>query len=145
MKISSRFGPVDVSADDMFDFPNGLWGWEQCRRWILLADQQSDALAWLQSVERPGIALPVTSPRRFVPGYQIRVARRELASLELDDASAAKILVIVGRTARGLSLNLKAPVILNLQRRVGVQVATNGELPVRYELGTQTKTVRKIA
>ena len=68
--------------------------------------------------------------------------------LDLEDASSAKILVVVGRTAGGLSLNLKAPVILNLQRRLGRQVVTNGELPVRYELGSHKgscEEVRSIA
>lgn len=145
MKISCRFGQIEIDPDDILQFPTGLLGLEQCRQWVLLADAKSDAVAWLQSMERPEIALPVTSPRRFVPEYQMRVARRELAMLELEDASAAKILVIVGRTAGGLSLNLKAPVVLNLQRRLGRQVITNGELPVRYELGSHKRLVRRSA
>jgi flagellar assembly factor FliW len=136
---------MDVDVDDLVNFPNGLWGLESCRQWVLLADQQSDALAWLQSVERSEIALAVTSPRRFVPGYQMRVARRELAPLALDDAAAVRVLVIVSRAAGGLSLNLKAPLVINLQRRVGRQVVTNGDLPIRYELRSHEKAVLKIA
>jgi flagellar assembly factor FliW len=145
MKISSRFGPIDIDADDIVCFPEGLFGLEQCRQWVLLADRQSDALVWLQSVERSELALPLASPRRFVPGYQIRVARRELAPLELEDVSSARVLVIVGRTARGISLNLKAPLVVNLRRHLGRQVITNGELPVRYEVGSDRRAVRRIA
>ncbi|MGA2617015.1 MAG: flagellar assembly protein FliW [Thermoguttaceae bacterium] len=135
MKIITRFGPMDVDADDELYFPSGLVGLEACRRWVVLADRHSEALAWLQSVDRPEIALGVTSPRRFVPGYQIRVARRDLTPLALDEPAAAKVLVIVGQTARGATLNLKAPVIINLQRSLGRQVVANGDLPIRYELG----------
>ena len=91
MKINSRFGVFEVERDDIIRFPTGLWGLEHCREWLLLADQQNEALAWLLSVDRPEIALPVVSPRRFVPDYQMRVARRELASLELQDVSAARV------------------------------------------------------
>jgi flagellar assembly factor FliW len=145
MRIHSRFGLIDVNADDVLRFPNGLWGLEQCCDWVLLADSHNSAVVWLQSMDRPEIAMPVASPRRFVPGYQIRVARRELAALELDDPAAARVLAIVGRTERGLSLNLKAPLVINLKRRLGRQVATNGDLPVRYELGNSGSAMRKTA
>ena len=117
---------------------------ESCRQWVLLADPQCDTLAWLQG-GRSEIALPLTSPRRFVPGYQIRVPRRELVPLEFEDVRSAKVLVVVGRTARGLSLNLKAPVVLNLQQSLGRQIVTNGELPVHYEVGHQIGFVRRSA
>jgi flagellar assembly factor FliW len=145
MEIVSRFGPLVIDTADVIHFPTGLVGMESCRRWALLADQQSNAIAWLQSVDRPEVAFAVTSPRRFVPDYQMRVARRELALLRLDDLRAAKVLVIVGRTARGLSLNLKAPLVLNLQRRLGRQVVTNGELPIRFEVGSPHTAARRIA
>ena len=145
MKINCRFGRIEIDPDDILQFPTGLLGLEQCQQWVLLADTKCDALAWLQSLDRPEIALPVTSPRRFVPDYQMRVARRELAILDIEDASAAKILVLVGRTAGGLSLNLKAPVVINPQRRLGRQVITNGEMPVRYELGSHGQWLRRSA
>lgn len=145
MKIASRFGPIEVDPEDVLHFPDGLIGLEDARRWVLLADQRNDAVAWLQSVDRPDAALPVVSPRRFVPGYQMRVARRELAPLELDEGQTPKVLVVLGRTARGLSLDLKAPLLLNFQGHVGRQVITNGELPVRYELASPVADIRKIA
>jgi flagellar assembly factor FliW len=145
MEIVSRFGPIQIDADQMLEFPAGLLGLEDCRRWALLADQQSGCVAWLQSVDRPEVALPVASPRRFIPGYQIRVARRDMAPLGLADLRSAKVLAIIGRTSRGLSLNLKAPVVINLESRVGRQLITNGELPIHYELESQTSTAKRIA
>jgi flagellar assembly factor FliW len=145
MEITSRFGPLAIEADHLLTFPTGLLGLEDCRQWVLLTDPCTDALAWLQSVDRPQVALPVVSPRRFVAGYQARIARRELAPLELNDMSVAKVLVIVGRAGRGLGLNLKAPIVINPQRRLGRQIITNGELPVCYELEIPQATARRIA
>lgn len=145
MKINSRFGTIQVDAEDCLFFPAGLCGLEDCRQWVLLADSENVALAWLQSVDRPGIALPVTSPRRFLPGYQMRVSRRELLPLELEDTSAAKVLVIVGTAGQGSTLNLKAPLVINLHRRLGRQVIANGDLPVRYEIIPAAHSARKTA
>ncbi len=71
---TSRFGRIAVEPCDVIQFPAGMLGLEDCRRWMLLADTQNDALAWMQCVERPAVALAVVSPRRFVPDYQLRIA-----------------------------------------------------------------------
>jgi len=142
---TTRFGRLEIEANDIIRFPAGLWGFEDCREWVLLADQENDALAWLQCVQRPAVALAVASPRRFVPDYRMRVARRELTSLELADVKRAKVLVVVGRTDRAMTLNLKAPVVINLDRRLGRQVITNGDLPVQYELASEPPALRRSA
>ena len=131
---TSRFGSVDVEVDDLIWFAEGLLGLAECRQWVLLADAQNDALGWLQSTTRADMALAVVSPRRFVPEYQLRLARSELAPLGLDDIRAAQVLVIVGKNERGITLNLKAPLVINLSARQGRQVIHSGDQPLQYPL-----------
>lgn len=142
---TTRFGPVEIRQDDVIRFPGGLPGLERCRDWVLLGDGWNNALAWLQSVDRPEIALPVVSPRRFVPDFNMRVARNELETLQFDDVRSAQVLVIVGRGEDGWTLNLKAPLVINLARRIGRQVITNGDLPVRHPLGNEQTNFKKSA
>jgi len=59
--------------------------------------RQNDALGWLQSTSRPEVALAVVTPRRFVPDYQVRIVRSELAPLAIHSSQDAKVLVIVGK------------------------------------------------
>ena len=139
MNISTtRFGRLDVKAEEVLIFPAGIVGLEDCRQWILLADANNDALGWLQSTTRREVALAVVSPRRFVAGYQARISRSELAPLDLADVKQAQVLVIVGKNDRGITLNLKAPLVINLQQRVGRQVIANGDQPIQFELSSQT-------
>lgn len=146
MKIhTARFGPLDVDSDEVILFAEGLLGLDDCRRWIFLPDAESDSVAWMQCVDRPEIALAVVSPRRFVPDYRARVARRELEPLELEATDDAHVLVIVGKTGRSVTLNLKAPVVINLDRCLGRQVVTNGSMPVGFELSHETAAIKKIA
>ena len=142
---TTRFGPLTIESEDLLYFPAGLMGMEECRRWVLLQDVHSDAMAWLQSAERAEIAVAVVSPRRFVPDYRIRVARPEIEPLELGDVRWAEVLVIVGRTDRSITLNLRAPLLVNLARRLGRQVITNGDLPIRYELAHGLVGLKKSA
>jgi len=142
---TSRFGVLRYEADDLLHFPVGMWGLEDCRNWIVLGDGQHDAVAWLQSVDQPRVALAVVSPRRFVPDYRIRVARAELEPLGFTDVREAQVLAILGRSERAMTLNLKAPLVINVQRRLGRQVLTNGDLPIRYELDGGHRAWKKSA
>lgn len=136
MRINtSRFGRIDVDDADLLSFPGGLPGLEQCREWALLADASNDALGWLQSTHRPDVALAVVSPRRFVPGYQVRIPRSELLPLALGDLRDAQVVVVVSRHAEKLTINLKAPIVINLATRTGRQVVASGEQPLQFELG----------
>jgi flagellar assembly factor FliW len=143
--VASRFGRVQYDSQSVIRFPLGLPAFEDCLEWLLLADRHTDSMAWLQSVARPEVAFGVVSPRRVVPGYQLRVARPELAPLEFDDVRKAEVLVVLSKTDRGLSVNLKAPLVINLDRRMGQQVMANGDVPLRYELDTARPAYRRSA
>ncbi len=100
MKIDTvRFGAVEIEPSDLLHFPTGLLGLEDCHQWVLLADVENDALGWLKNSSRPEIAFAVVCPRRFVPDYQVRIPRTELATLELAEVHNAQVLAIVGKNA----------------------------------------------
>jgi flagellar assembly factor FliW len=144
MKISTtRFGDVAIEETDVLTFVDGLIGMEDCRRWVLLADAQNSSLGWLQSLDRPEVALGVVSPRRFVPDYQVRVSRREIQPLGLDDPNAAQVLTIVSHTGGVLSLNLKAPLVIHVAERLGRQIVARDDHAVQHRL--TGPMLRKIA
>lgn len=143
--VTTRFGPIQFEPEDIVRFPEGILGLPGCREWLLLADGRNSTVAWLQSVDRPEVALCVVSPRRFVPNYQVRLPRRDLEPLELDDLQCAEVLVIVSRTAGYITLNLKAPLIFNLQRGVGRQVVCYGDQPIQYVVASLGSALRKSA
>ena len=142
---TTRFGTVEVEPDDIILFPSGLPGVEPSRHWVLLADSENGALGWLQSVARPELAFAVVSPRRFVPDYQVRVHRGEIQPLQLPAPHDAQVLVIVSKSGNTLTANLKAPLLFNLERRLGRQVVVNDDQPLQYEMVHQRAQLRKSA
>jgi len=132
---TTRFGAVEILEEDILQFPQGLIGMEECRRWVLLADAENPALGWLQSTERSDLALAVVSPRRFVPDYQVRVSSREVRALRLNDAQAAQVLVVVSKADDGLAVNLKAPIVVCLENHTGRQIIAKDDHCVQYLLG----------
>jgi flagellar assembly factor FliW len=78
-----------------------------------------------------------------VPDYQVRVARREIVSLGLDNPSDAQVLAIISNVGGTLTLNLKAPLVVHLSNRVGRQIVARDDHAVQHRL--QSTTRRKTA
>ncbi|MEX0642981.1 MAG: flagellar assembly protein FliW [Pirellulales bacterium] len=131
---TTRFGSVTIEDGDVLSFVDGLIGMEQCRHWVLLADASNVALGWLQSIERADLALAVVSPRRFVTNYTVRVARRDIEPLGLNELCDAQVLVIVGQVDGSLVLNLKAPLVIHLAERLGRQIVARDDHAVQHRL-----------
>jgi len=131
---TTRFGRIAYAHEDVFRFAEGLPGFSHCRDWIILFDPAAECVAWLQSVERGDVALAVVSPRRYAPQYQAMVSRRSVTPLCLAPDDRVEVLVVVCRTDCSFTLNMKAPILLNLDRRLGCQVVNNGPWAVRWEL-----------
>jgi flagellar assembly factor FliW len=142
---TTRFGTVNFEVDDILLFPHGVIGFEDCRHWVLLGDAENESLGWLQCVPRPDVALPVVSPRRFVPQYQVRVTRGQLAPLELSQFDQAFVLTVISQNNADLTVNLKAPLVVNLNRRIGRQVITTDEQPLAHRLSAAPPALRKVA
>jgi flagellar assembly factor FliW len=131
---TTRFGTVTIDEEDVLTFVDGLIGMEECRRWALLADAQNAALGWLQSLDRPEVALAVVCPRRFVADYRARVARRDVEPLGLNDANGAHVLAIVNQAGDSLALNLKAPLVIHVAARMGRQIVAKDNHSVQHLL-----------
>ncbi len=143
--LTTRFGTLSVEPQDELLFESGLIGLEHCTRWVVLTDTSNPALGWLQSLDEGHIALGVVSPRRFVPDYQLRVERDDLKSLKLATSRDAEVVVIASRQSNenrtgGLTLNLRAPLVINVERRRGCQVISKDDLPVQFALSIPSAT-----
>jgi len=60
---SSRFGTLEVPAEDVIEFPAGLIGLGGSRYALVATDDS--AFSWLHSLDDPTLALPVTNPWHF--------------------------------------------------------------------------------
>lgn len=146
MKIdTTRFGSVTVENQDILVFESGLIGFSELKKWVILADAENPAVAWLQSIDDPSLALAVVSPRRFIPNYQVRLTPSELEPVHLVNLDQAYVLCIVSRNDNRLTMNLRAPVIINLDRKLGAQIMTTDDQPLQYPFAELTSNLRQSA
>lgn len=141
MLVKTRyFGEVDLDDDKILTFEEGLIGFEDLKRFTLLYNNETEAnssIIWLQSVEEVSMALPVINPFHIMTDYNPIVEDEMLLSLgELKDENTAIFLTLtVPSDIKDMTVNLKAPIIINVETKKGCQiVAENPEYVVKYNI-----------
>ena len=121
---TSRFGDITVRDDEVVFFPEGLLGFGNRKEYALLEDPVQDPFLWLQSLEDPNLAFVLVDPLCFFPDYQARVPKEDVALLKLEDSSEARIfvLVVVSSDPSKITANLKGPLVVNPNKRMGKQM-----------------------
>ena len=142
---TTRFGTVAAQNGDLIQFPLGLPGLAGSDRWLLLADADGGNVGWLQSAQCGEVALAVVDPCRFVPEYSLHVGRDDLGPLSGGASRDMRVLAIVSQDEHGLTLNLKAPLVVDLRRRLGCQIVNPAEWPLGYSLLERTMPLRRSA
>lgn len=125
MKVqTSRFGEIEVDEADIITLPEGLIGFPELMRYVLLDHDTDSPFKWLQSVDDGSMAFVVLSPLTFRPDYTVEVTEEEISVLKLENSEDAVISVIVTipMDPKKMSANLKAPLVFNLKNRTGKQV-----------------------
>ena len=142
---TSRFGTLNIDSQAILLFPDGVIGFSGHRHWVLLREGKSASFGWLQSLSDPETAFAVVTPSAYVPDYQLRFHRDEMSSLPWSASDESLVLAIVSRNEDRLTINLKAPILINLDRCIGRQLLTCDDQPIQYALPNQQVSMRKSA
>lgn len=131
---TSRFGQVAIKEEDMLNLPEGLLGFADLKKFVLLDDPNDEIFAWLQSCEAPQIAFPVLEPELFATNYNISLTKSDLEALKMNSINGARYfsIVTIPDDPTQMTANLKAPVIINVSQRLARQcVLQDNHLAIR--------------
>ena len=121
---TTRFGHVEIDENLIIALPEGILGFEDCKRYIILdhVDKESP-FKWFQSIDDPSLAFVITDPLIFVPDYKAKIHKEELKGIELSDATKALIVVIVNikRDHSEITINLQGPLVINPEKKLAKQ------------------------
>jgi len=124
---TQNFGTVDYEGNSILEFPQGLPGFEERRRFVALTFPDTKPLVFLQSLEDRNlcfITLPVLTIDRQ---YRLEVGEEDLARLDLAPERQPRIgeqvacLAVVTLQETGPTANLLAPIVINLGNLKAVQ------------------------
>ena len=127
LQIRSRFAEVDVDARDVMTFQDGLPGYEGSRQFVLLDVPDTAPLKVLHAVNGDEPCFLVVDPKGVLPNYRCDITAADRLRLgATDDSVLLWLAVVMVREGGEVSVNLRAPIVINPERMLGRQVMPNG-------------------
>lgn len=112
---------LPVKTENIISMPLGLLGFEQVRKFVLLATPEEEPFLWLQMLDNPNQGFVVVNPVVAVPDYAPDIPPTDVEFLGLKSAADALVLNIVTIRGGQATVNLKGPIVINRQTLVGKQ------------------------
>jgi flagellar assembly factor FliW len=123
---TTRFGLVEVNEDNLITFAEGIPGFPQAKKFVLIPHAEDSPFTWLQSADIPDLAFVVTDPWLFFEDYKPVVSEVDLESLNIKDSPQDSLVVFSILTLPGdphkMTANLQAPIIINSSNNMAKQV-----------------------
>ncbi len=118
---STRFGEFTVAEETLIVFPGGVVGFPEEERFVIL--EHKEPFCWLHSVDNPNLAFVVVESGEFGEGYKFNLPYEESKiNLKADDEAAVLVIVTFRNAPAMTTANLKAPLVVNLRNRRGMQL-----------------------
>jgi len=132
-----RFGSFSYRESEVITFPWGLPGFASQRRFVAINLEGQDKFVWLQSLDDISVALPTGDPWQIFADYAPQLPPYASSSLDIQrpEEFVALCVVVVAPGAGEMTMNLLAPIVINLRTRTGRQIMLEtGGYSVRTEI-----------
>ncbi len=133
MTIETRvFGEVTIDTSKIIHFEQGIVGFPELTDFALIYDLEKGdnaGIRWMQSIQEPAFAMPVMDPLTVKPDYNPEVDEAVLTPLgKLEpDEMLVLVTVTVPKDLTKMSVNLKAPIVINVSERKAVQLILDSD------------------
>lgn len=134
------YGEVAYEKEDLFFFPDGLFGFPELKYYLpLCPNADDDSMLLLQSTEKPEIAFVVINPVFLRPDYAPVLTPSELAYLNVSNSDELSyfVICILRNDYLENTVNLKCPLAVNPQTHTGMQIILeNTDYDYRHSLSS---------
>ena len=132
-----RFGDLAYQEQDVIHLPEGLVGMPSLCHWLILDMGDDVPMKWFQSLDRGDFGFPVSQPAFFADTYDINLPEPSKEALRSKEGEWLAVMIITTVHAGGTHItgNLLAPLVVNVDSRIGVQlIMEDSSLSTRQEM-----------
>lgn len=151
MKAKTRlFGEIEIQDEKIIQIDQGMIGFPELKHFTLIFDsdrEEKSVIMWLQSMDDGDIAMPVVVPAELLPDYNPTVDNELLENLGTltPENTYVLVTVTVPKDIEDISVNLKAPIVINTDTNKGCQLIVEDDYAVRYKIYDLIKDGKKKA
>lgn len=132
MNIETRlFGKIEIDISKVINFESGIIGYNNLKQFMIVhdSDNEDSKILWLQSLDEGEMALPVIDPLIVKPDYNPVVEDEIFKSI--GEIVENEVFVLTTLTVPSditkITVNLKAPIIINPATMRGCQIIVDNE------------------
>lgn len=122
LNIETRFGSYLADRGAVVSVADGLPGFERCRRFVVVTAPTLHPFNCLQGLDDSKPSFLTLDPRSVVEGYATGLTADDRERLDVADGDALLWLALVRLDGDRALVNLRAPVVINARRMLGVQL-----------------------
>ena len=131
MQLDTKyFGRIHYAPEDVLEFPNGLFGFEAEKQFLLLPFSGSQGnMLCLQSVSAPSPAFILMNPFSLKPDYAPELSQEELALMGVSQRYELcyYVMCVAREPVSESTVNLRCPVVVNPDLHRACQVILDTE------------------
>ena len=141
---TKNFGQREIDENKIIKFEDGIPGFPNSKHFIMLIenDETISTIWWLQSIDDENLAFPVLNTFAVLDNYRPEIDDALLETLgefSTEDLAVCNILVVPEDITQ-MTTNLKAPIIINVATKKGMQViVNNSEYDVKHNIYAEIK------
>ena len=126
---NSQFGTINVDPEKVIDFPQGILGFEDLKKYALLVFEEYEPLQFLISIDDPEVTFPVISPLLVMEKYIPNITKDEIALLGdfADEDLIMYAIVTIKADSNQATANLKGPIIINQKEKLAQQIIIDSD------------------
>ncbi|HOJ87404.1 MAG TPA: flagellar assembly protein FliW [Pseudothermotoga sp.] len=148
MTYKTKLGQIDVSDEQVIVFENGIPGFQNLRKFTVVNRYSDNPIHWLVSLEDEYVALPVVNPWLVCVDYSLNLSQLDMQELNLENQSDLEIwaiLTIPKDSPEKATINLLAPIVINLKNKKAKQVIQeDSNYSVRHFVRDEIERSKKI-
>ncbi|MFT9494656.1 flagellar assembly protein FliW [Anaerosolibacter sp.] len=137
MKLQTKyFGEIEINNDTVIEFPDGIPGFEQYKQYAIIKNpDEENPLHWLQCMEDGDLTFVVINPFMAKEDYDFYLPDSMIEKLRISDIKDVMVLsfVTIPEEITKMTINLKAPLIINIHSKLGKQLILDDAVyPAKY-------------
>ncbi len=146
---TNAFGKIVIEDDKIIRFEHGILGFPDLKDFTLIYNIDKgieSSIKWLQSLDEPNFAMPVMDPNLVLDGYTPMFDRELLkplgGNLDFENLDLMMLVTVtVPKDITQTTVNLKAPIIVNVEERKAVQLISEDDAySIKYAIYDKIKT-----
>lgn len=127
---TKHFGEIEIGEENILYFEEGILGFEDIHNFGIVNNEDSESpFCWIQAIEKPQLAFALVDPFAIKKDYDFELSDENAKMLGIEDPSQVTVfsIVVVPDDIKKISMNLKAPIIINKSNKKAAQIILNSD------------------